>query len=169
MNICVLRTQVWKLSGKVGEWLALSCLPWGPQDSNLSDCLILDPLLICEPWVGVCAWKASWSCKHYPLPAPLSALLHSYTAEPTVFLGTSRSRTYPDQLSCYCSPLTGVSMPSCRSCPGQITSPQGSSQVIPSSLWKHWGFVIMGSSKSERNSIFYSSKQGISSCICQIH
>ena len=168
------RMQVWKLSGKVGEWLALSCLPWGPQDSNLSDCLIPDPLLMCEPWVGVCAWKASWSCNHYPTPSSpwVPYFIHSYTAEPTVSLGPSRSRASPDQRSCYFHPLAGAVQAFLQELPRASYQSPGVFPGNPEFSVEALRLCYYGehfSSQSERNSNFYSSKQEISSCICQIH
>ena len=92
-----------------------------------------------------------------PLPTPLSALIHSYTAGPAVSLGASRSRTSPDQMSCYFHPLAGAvqaflqELPSANyQCPSVFPdNPEFSVEVLRFSYYgEHF------SSKSERNSIF---------------
>ena len=136
---------------------------------------LLDSRPCLDVWAlgrGVCV-KGLLVLQPLPHSQPLlGALLHSYTAEPTVSLGASRSRASPGQRSCYFHALAGAVQAFLRELPRAGYQSPGVFPGNPEFSVEALRFCYYGehfSSQSERNSNFYSSKQEISSCICQIH
>ena len=154
VNYHVPRTQVWKLLEKLGEWLTLSRPAWGPQESAPYD-----------PWLQTFSWWSGPGGAQKGLRDPVStpsSFSHclwvfpqqtpqmSNTVQPALFI---HSMAWCGPGGCGELSSTGLSGPSCRSCPdadwvGQIVaSPQVSAKIIASSLWSSEP-VFMGSTSA---------------------